>query len=389
MPKLARGPALEFLPGPRQNHGVLALTPGSSALPDTPPPKNLSRQLLPKFYRWSDAISPLVLLRCIQPAFSLTIMATACAAYWATVAVHDQLDDFLPVPVSVQPADSGAVQPADSGAALVSLELPWLETQAFGQAVRYSLSPAVILGLGVENPEVWNRLLKQIVMYLLWLVPVGLVLRASITSCAQRRETSWPDTLRLLRQRGLAMASVVLIPLLAVAFAAAVYWVLGYLSRLSAVTADVLMLVCLPLLIAAGVLAVGSLFAVPLAWASLLTEKDCDPFDALSRGYEYTLRRLIPLAIYVLAAWAIHWVAFRLIEAVCRAGWNIAERLFIVASQGRPLPGITHGFVLHLPQVFSVILLWALIGGIYLLLRHDANEQEIEDIEENLLTDSP
>lgn len=381
MPKVVGWLALEFSPGPRQNYGVLTLTLGIAALPDTPLPQNSSRELLPKFYRWSDAISPLVLLRCIQPAFSLTIMLTACAAYWGTTAVHAQLDHYLPA------AETAAGAGGDE--ALVPLDLPWHQTNAFGRAVGYSLSPAVILALGVDNPEIWNRLLKQLVVYLLWLVPIGLVLRASITSCAQRRDTSWPDSLRLLRARGVAMVSVVLIPLLAVIFAAAVFWLIGYLARLSPTAADVLMLVCTPLLIAAGVLAIGSLFAVPLAWASLLTEDDCDPFDALSRGYEYTLRRLIPLAIYVLAAWGIHWVAFRLIEAVCRAGWNIAERLFAVAADGRPLPGITQAFVLHLPQVFAVVLLWALVGGIYLLLRHDANDQEIEDIQENLLPDSP
>lgn len=350
-------------------------------MPDTPLPQNSSRELLPKFYRWSDAISPLVLLRCIQPAFSLTIMLTACAAYWGTAAVHAQLEHYLPA------AELAAGSVSDE--ALVPLNLSWLHTNAFGRAVGYSLSPAVILALGVENPEIWNRLLKQLVVYLLWLVPIGLVLRASITSCAQRRDTSRPDSLRLLRARGVAMVSVVLIPLLAVVFVVAVFWLIGYLARLAPTVADVLMLVCTPLMIAAGVLAIGSLFAVPLAWASLLTEDDCDTFDALSRGYEYTLRRLVPLAIYVLAAWGIHWVAFRLIEAVCRAGWNIAERLFAVAADGRSLPGITQAFVLHLPQVFAVVLLWALIGGIYLLLRRDANDQEIEDIQENLLPDSP
>ncbi|QEG41120.1 hypothetical protein [Roseimaritima ulvae] len=359
-------------------------------MPDPPLPQPSPQQLLPKFYRWSDAISPLVLLRCIQPAFSLTILLLACAAYWGTFAVHDLLDHYLAASQAAAPLEGPSswlsLDPPPQNSPAVNLQ--WLNSQAFGRAVRYSLSPAATLAWSVDNPQVWNALLKQLIIYLLWLVPIGLVLRASITSCAERRDTSLKACLRLLRSRAVAMVSVLLIPLLAVLFAAAAYWLIGFLARLAPVIADVLMLVCVPFLIAAGVLAVGSLFAVPLAWASLLTETDCDPFDALSRGYEYTLRRLIPLAIYVLAAWGIHWVAFRLVEAICIGGWNIAERLVRMSADGQELPGISEAFVLHLPDVFSVVLFWSLVGGIYLLLRRDANDQEIEDIQENLLPSS-
>lgn len=350
------------------------IAPTSRFLHASPPAMTEpANRLLPNLYRWSDAISPLVLARCVQPAFSLTILLLACAAYWATWLAHREIDRRLP--------DS----PPPSGAWVLDLDGADQGRSVFDAAARYSLSPAVVPSLAIDNSGMWKRLFKQLVMYLIWLFPLGVLLRASITHCAERRTSGLGSSVRLVRSRALAMVSAVLIPLLAVLIVSVIFWLTGVLARLWPLAGDLLMLCCVPLLIAAGVLAIGSVFAVPLAWASLLTEDDCDTFDALSRGYEYTVRRILHLAVYLLVAWGIHWVAYQLVRAVCEGGWTVAARLYSSGALQREMPEITRTFMLHLPQVFAIVMLWSLVGGIYLLLRRDANSQEIEDIKEDLL----
>jgi len=344
--------------------------PSAESPPESPRPHSV----LPQLHRWSDAIGPLVLLRCLQPAFSLTILLLASLAYWGTFAIDRQVDRWLPANVVAAPDPASKWRP-----------LMAASPDAFTRAATYSLTPGVLPAMGMPPRWLWNRMAKQLVMVVLWLVPLGLVLRQSVTACAERRTMGLGTSLRLIGSRAIALLSAVVIPLVAVWIAAAAYLLLGLVARWSPLLGDVGMLLCVPLLIAAGVLALGAIFAVPLSWASILTEHDCDTFDALSRGYEYTFRRPLHLVVYLVAAWLIHWVAFHLVQYVCVAGWNVAERLVSMTANGTDLPGITQTFVLQIPELFSVVMLWSLVGGIYLLLRRDANHQEVEDISEQLV----
>ena len=53
------------------------------------------------------------------------------------------------------------------------------------------------------------------------------------------------------------------------------------------------------LAIPCGVLVFGANFAVPLGWAAMAVEREPDPLDALSRGYEYLYRRPLQLVMYL------------------------------------------------------------------------------------------
>ena len=57
----------------------------------------------------------------------------------------------------------------------------------------------------------------------------------------------------------------------------------------------VLALVAAAIALPCGILAFGANVAVPLSWAALTNERDPDPLDSLSRGYEYLFRRPLRL----------------------------------------------------------------------------------------------
>ncbi|QDS93099.1 hypothetical protein FF011L_18540 [Roseimaritima multifibrata] len=324
--------------------------------------------LLPKLYRWSDAVSPLVLLRTLAPAFSIPLLILGCLAFWGTAAIQTGIGidgPGLHLPLLVEDPFSHYFNRPASG---------------FLWAAEYTACPATAVGgLGPDSNIGWI-VLRQVLVAVLWFVPLGLVLRRSLSSCAERAPLGMLDSCRLVAERAIAMLSVMLIPMLAAVLVAALFLLAGFLGRISGTLGDIASLFLTPFLLAAGVLGFGSLFAVPLAWASLLAEDECDTFDALSRGYEYTFRRPVHLAFYLLVGFAIHWIAVQLVHGVCEVGWNITQRFYQTGQGEQAVPVLTQSLIMHLPQVFSVLMLWSLIAGIYLLLRRDTNDQEIEVI---------
>ena len=156
------------------------------------------------------------------------------------------------------------------------------------------------------------------------------------------------------------------------------YW-LSSIIRLEAVDwLFSLVLVCLA--IPMGMLAFGSLVAIPLSWAAVINERDPDTLDSLSRGYEYLYRRPLRLLSYAVVAILILFAINTL------ATWVVGYAARMVAypvdmnSGGGALSNTTVSLLRFVPVVVTYTVSWSLIGGIYLLLRHDAGGQEVEDL---------
>lgn len=129
-----------------------------------------------------------------------------------------------------------------------------------------------------------------------------------------------------------------------------------------------------PALITASLLLIAGKVAAPLALASLMTAKNADPMDSLSRGYEYTLRRLPQLILFALIALAL--------SIVVVAAWTLVgvSGLQFVASQSGIRPLVT-AIVMGWLSAIAIMMFWSMVGGVYLLLRQSAGGQEIEDID--------
>ncbi|WP_236620886.1 hypothetical protein [Rhodopirellula sallentina] len=131
--------------------------------------------------------------------------------------------------------------------------------------------------------------------------------------------------------------------------------------------------IVLPATLVAAVLILGGRIATPLALASLMVEPDPDPLDSLSRGYEYTLRRLPQLVLLIGVATVISAVVVSAWAAICRVGGSLCG---VVSA---PNPALIACLEL-LPAVVAIMFLWAMTGGIYLLLRQSAGGQEVEEV---------
>ncbi|MEM1227551.1 MAG: hypothetical protein AAGJ40_17770 [Planctomycetota bacterium] len=125
-----------------------------------------------------------------------------------------------------------------------------------------------------------------------------------------------------------------------------------------------------------GLLLLAAKTAVPLSLAALATEPDPDPIDALSRGYEYTLRRLPQLCLYVLVAIAL--------TTIVATAWTLIGYWSAWAATPllRELGDAGVGF--RTAKIFGGVVIATMMasmsGGIYLLLRESAGGQEVEDV---------
>jgi len=240
--------------------------------------------------------------------------------------------------------------------------------------------PGILIGGGVAGASGWRNWMKILWTILIWLpTSMGLVRVGSLLT-GGRDMPSYLGTFRVVfgRLRG-ALLIVILPSLVASLFwlvAVGLIWVSARLGG-AAGGANWISWVTLPIvfpaLVVAAVLVLGGRFAVPLALAAWMIESEPDPIDSLSRGYEYTLRRLPQLVLLVVVALLISSVVVLGFVGVSSVGLALAD-----SFGGSHVPA--EYSVAILPAVIGVMLLWSMIGGIYLLLRQSAGGQEVEDL---------
>ena len=129
-----------------------------------------------------------------------------------------------------------------------------------------------------------------------------------------------------------------------------------------------------------GLLIFGAIFAVPISWAALVNEREPDPLDSLSRGYEYLFRRPVQFVLYVVLAAVLTSIIGGLAWGVGRVAAELATFGLSIVGAAESLQATTVLIYQFLPYVAMAALAWSLLGGIYLLLRQDAGSQEVEDL---------
>ncbi|KAA5546205.1 hypothetical protein FYK55_04765 [Roseiconus nitratireducens] len=219
-------------------------------------------------------------------------------------------------------------------------------------------------------------------MLLIWVPVVLTISRSGAVLAAGRPLPEMGTTLRWVRRR---LAKSLLLPLVpwvcVLAFSIAVFvlrlpslWVAA--PWLSVVTGAIATVLLLP----AGILAFGALFATPLGLAAMINEPDPDPIDSLSRGYEYLVRRPLSLVWYWIVSAALIYVASRLLGGVVTATMILASMVGTLFSPDATFIMTTRTLVEAIHVAWLITLGIALLGASYLLLRRDAGGQEVEDL---------
>ena len=237
----------------------------------------------------------------------------------------------------------------------------------------------------------WAARLWRLAWSLIVWAPVALLLvRQGALLCAGRELAGIGQALRQAVWRTPAAWAAGAMPLIGVVLVGLPIAVIGWIERAAgglgwweSPLAAVVVLVAIP----CGVLSFGALVATPLSWAAIVNEPTPDPLDALSRGYEYLLRRPLQLVMYLGVSVVLVGVLGALAWSVARAA-SLSARWLLGAALPLPAGGEAASGVAatadlwlrFLPIVTCVALSWGLVGGVYLLLRRDAGGQEVEDL---------
>ncbi len=251
------------------------------------------------------------------------------------------------------------------------------------EQVQHALPTQVLVSLH-RGESFWQAFGKIIWSLIIWMPVTLMLIRQGALLTAGRSLMGFTSALKLAGQRSLVGWLIAVVPLVCVGVISVGIIVLGWISRLSGSLGAWLEfpvgLLIAVVAVVCGVLAFGGNFAVPLGWAALVNEREPDPLDSLSRGYEYLYRRPLQLAMYFLVALACMLVVTYLSQMIMIAGMAISDLMIGIAGGGESIQAIAQEFLVRLPLVVAITLFWALVGGVYLLLRQDAGGQEVEDI---------
>ena len=222
----------------------------------------------------------------------------------------------------------------------------------------------------------------QIGLVFLWALPAGFIMRQSALAISGRLSMSTRECLAFVVRRIPAMINAVVIPL----FVIALLFLVSYVSLVSARVpvvgwwlSSTLQFLSLPLVIAGGVIGAGSLVAVPLAWAAIAIEEDGSSFSAISRGYEYLLRRPLQLFLLLFLCCGATTLLVGLTSWVSTFLSLILSRVADL-SAAEQVPGVYDTVIEYFPKIIALVAFWSLIAWVYLMLRRSANGQEIEDV---------
>ncbi|TWU49378.1 hypothetical protein [Rubripirellula reticaptiva] len=246
----------------------------------------------------------------------------------------------------------------------------------------WTISPSALL-MRPSYTSTWVAVLRLAWSLLVW-IPVALVLvRQGALLAADRPMMGLSVVVRHAISRTPSAWIVAIVPGICVLMIGAIVWGIGLVARFFAgVSVAELGMGGLAAIIAipAGILALGAFPAIPMAWAAVSNEPQPDPLDSLSRGYEYFYRRPLRWLMYVAVS-----IVLLVVGALIAKGVGSATEAIVSVSMnmaGSPPQSIGMATMLcrQLPVVVSMTLFWALVGGIYLLVRTDAGGQEVEDL---------
>ncbi|MEE2685152.1 MAG: hypothetical protein VYB09_02485 [Planctomycetota bacterium] len=150
---------------------------------------------------------------------------------------------------------------------------------------------------------------------------------------------------------------------------------------------------------AMAVLLVVLSFGWPLMWGAISAEETGDVFEATSRSFSYTIQRPLKYACYVVVAliigglgwWLVDLVANQVTElALWSASWgggleNVAalqdgEDKTGALAVGTNIINFLNEVVGYLVAAYTFAFFWAGSAAIYLLLRKDTDQTELDDV---------
>lgn len=244
----------------------------------------------------------------------------------------------------------------------------------------------------------------------LWTVAVwswfgGAITRIAAVRLGRDERVGFRESLEFARRKLISFLGAPLLPMGGILGLMLPLILLGLIMRLNVGVALAGLIWAVMGLIGFGIalFAIGLLFGWPLMWATISTEGS-DAFDGISRSYAYTFQRPLHYLVYAVIAATLGFLGWMLVDLFCEtliqlvylavgmgAGAARVEqvRAALVTTDANTSSLVWFGSVLisGTNRVFRGFLraygfsyLWVAASAIYLLLRKDADQAELDDV---------
>jgi hypothetical protein len=255
----------------------------------------------------------------------------------------------------------------------------------------------------VEAPPgaFWHAVFSALWVAVVWGIIGGAIARIAVVELATGERVGFLSALRFAVRKGAPLIGAPLTPMLGVAFFTAWCALMGVFYRIpsSAVHSVLGVFAFLPLLagLVMAIILLGLAAGWPLMHATVAAESE-DTFDALSRSYAYVYQRPGHYLAYAALAWVLGAIGLLVVSLFARATvklalWGLSfgapDDLLLSLFQpamatDQPLPVVIHsqwiGFVSLLAYGWVYSYFWTASTVIYLLLRHDVDGTDWNDI---------
>jgi hypothetical protein len=223
-----------------------------------------------------------------------------------------------------------------------------------------------------------------------WSFIGGCLARRSIQEFGTRITAPWSDTVSLVRSRWISLAWSTAMPIALILMCCLIPLILGWLSNIPFLGPWVAGLLMIPLVLMSlgvGWCAAVTLFGFPLSVAAIVSEKNADAFDGVSRSAAYAFQKPATLILAVIVAeWLGHF-AGGLVSVAVNTGFSILQAAFNLGSlrdltgQGTMLDGLFAGFVPWIVTAFGFSFFWTASSAMYLILRREVDHTEFDMID--------
>ena len=300
---------------------------------------------------------------------------------------------FVSSPAPLQPNVERPIDPLDAG---------W----------RFALPVRQLFVVGQSWTTFFYYLFGSVATIFVWSYCGLPIARLTVLKISREKSQTIGEALSYAKAKGFDVVSAVILPLIAVAMISIPAIPLGWAMKFDfgLLIAGCLWVLVLVVAALMAVLAFGLILGWPLMWGAVAAD-DCDAFDAISRAYAYALQRPLHYLCYVLVGLVVGclgWlVAWSLAELTVGLGfWCVelgcgAERIQeVLAAIRQPIGELQSGvsppsgvspsgiaairFACNLlrgvASAYSFSFFFSLAASIYLLLRRDIDETELDQI---------
>ncbi len=234
------------------------------------------------------------------------------------------------------------------------------------------------------------------------------ITRVALLRLTRNEQTGMDDAFEFAFDKWRTTAGAIGVPLLAVAALCVPTFIVGLFMGFDfgVIVAGILWFIVLTCSIGMGLLLLGLLFGWPLMVSSVSCESQ-NSFDAMTRAYAYVLQKPLHYVMYCLIAiffggfcwmivagltngiigmtfWSTSWGAnvvssdrIDIVQGLSAVGQNGSQAM---VDNGSSLISLWNSLLRTISAAFIYGLFWCMAAAVYLLLRKDVDETEMDEI---------